>query len=265
MPMHQIWRTWWCSSRAAFCKAASMGSSDRGAVVAARNNSQWCDAVCRSHGLPGSFAPDAWTNPRRTPPYYPDAVTLQPAAGPETILARVDTTSGCTIKDSFSCLDLSGLGFHVLFDAEWIYRPARPSRATATVRSGWVRVATSASLALWEKAWAANDAAPGLFRPELLADESIVILGRMVADCIVAGAIANLAEDVVGVSNVFTTTSPEGDSWTSCVEAIAERFPGRPIVGYESGATLVAAQRCGFSSVGPVRVWSNGNDNHRDS
>ncbi len=96
--------------------------------------------------------------------------------------------------------------------------------------SRWIRVATSAALAQWETAWGADGASTGLFRPELLADESIVILGHMEADRIVAGAIANLAEDVVGVSNVFTT-EPESDPWTSCVEAIAAHFPDRPIVG----------------------------------
>jgi hypothetical protein len=189
-------------------------------------------------------------------------VTLQPEANAETILARVDAASGCTIKDSFSSLDLSRLGFRVLFDAEWISRPARKPRTPATRTSRWVRVATLPALAQWEDAWGADGGAPGLFRPDLLADESIVILGHVKADRIVAGAIANLADDVVGVSNVFTTTAQEGDPWASCVEAIAAHFPGRAIVGYESGPTLVAAHRCGFRSVGPLRVWANENASH---
>lgn len=45
---------------------------------AALNNAEWCDAMCRAHGLPGVFTPRAWTNPARTPLFYPDAVTLSP-------------------------------------------------------------------------------------------------------------------------------------------------------------------------------------------
>ena len=31
-------------------------------IRAARNNAQWCDAVCRAHGNPGEFHDDIWLN-----------------------------------------------------------------------------------------------------------------------------------------------------------------------------------------------------------
>jgi len=43
---------------------------------------EWCDALCRTHGIAGQFGMDFWSSSRRTPPYYPDAVTLSaPHAG----------------------------------------------------------------------------------------------------------------------------------------------------------------------------------------
>jgi hypothetical protein len=53
-------------------------SADRDELLraAAHNNAEWCDGVCRAHGLPSQFHTDAWVNPHRTPPLYPDAVTL---------------------------------------------------------------------------------------------------------------------------------------------------------------------------------------------
>ena len=48
-------------------------------AAAARNNAELCDLVSRAHGIDGAFASDAWTSPRRTPPFYPDAVTLERA------------------------------------------------------------------------------------------------------------------------------------------------------------------------------------------
>src|SRR5919199_2699420 len=78
--------------------------------VAARNNAEWCDAFCRTHGIAGRFDDDAWWSAVRTPPFYPDAVTLMPGADAGRILARVDGGPGCSIKDSFSDLDLSGEG-----------------------------------------------------------------------------------------------------------------------------------------------------------
>ena len=45
-------------------------------AAAARNNAEWCDTVCRVNGCAGRFGGDAWTTARRSPQYYPDAVTL---------------------------------------------------------------------------------------------------------------------------------------------------------------------------------------------
>jgi hypothetical protein len=36
-------------------------------LTAARNNAEWCDALCRTYGVTGVFHPDDWTSPERTP------------------------------------------------------------------------------------------------------------------------------------------------------------------------------------------------------
>ena len=69
-------------------------------------------------------------------------------------------------------------------------------------------------------------------------------------DDIVAGAIFNGDADVVGVSNVFGVTP-----WPGVVSFAHRQFAGATIVGYESGAALVAAQDAGFAVAGPLRVW----------
>src|SRR5689334_8375652 len=99
---------------------------------AVRNNAEWCDALCRGHGLPGVFSPHAWTNPKRTPLYYPEAVTLSADASAEEILAVIDTRPGSSVKDSFGCLDLAPYGFVILFEAQWIQHPAGPATAPFT-------------------------------------------------------------------------------------------------------------------------------------
>lgn len=66
-------------------------TTSRQALVraAARNNAEWCAAMCRAHGVAGEFGADAWAAAVRTPPYYPDAVTLEPATGREALVARI--------------------------------------------------------------------------------------------------------------------------------------------------------------------------------
>ncbi|MFY1655555.1 hypothetical protein ACN27J_32305 [Solwaraspora sp. WMMB762] len=93
--------------------------------AAACNNAGWCAAVSRSHGCPDTVDDAAWCSARRTPPYYPDAVTLRPDATPADILDRIDTTSpGCSVKDSFATLDLTPDGFVELFGDSGDGRPA---------------------------------------------------------------------------------------------------------------------------------------------
>lgn len=87
--------------------------------AAARNNAEWCAAMCRTHGVAGAFEGDAWATAERAPLHYPDAVTLEPGSDPDALVARVDTGSpGASVKDSFADLDLRGAGFRVLFEAQ---------------------------------------------------------------------------------------------------------------------------------------------------
>ncbi|NYI04707.1 hypothetical protein [Allostreptomyces psammosilenae] len=236
---------------------------DRWVRHAARNNAEWCDAVCRAHGRPGRFGATAWTNARRTPPLYPDAVTLDPAATASEVLAGVDVTSpGCSVKDSFGRLDLTAAGFEVLFEARWIVRdghdpatPAADGTPAADVR--WAPVRDAADLDAWQSAWAGGSGAGGPFRAELLERDDVVVLGGRRDGRIVAGAVANLSGDgaVVGVSNVFGDALGLDAAWSGVVAAVSRHFPGVAMVGYERGGDLRAALRHGWRAVGPLRVW----------
>ncbi|MEY2398900.1 MAG: double-stranded uracil-DNA glycosylase [Actinomycetota bacterium] len=89
---------------------------------AARANARWC----ASHGgIRGGWTDTYWYAPRRTAEFYPDAVTLHPAVDADEMLARVDLSTGASVKDSFGALDLAPHGFDVLFDAVWVRTAAR--------------------------------------------------------------------------------------------------------------------------------------------
>ena len=105
-------------------------------TAAARNNAEWCDTVCRAHGTPGTFGAGAWTTSRRSPPFYPDAVTLAPNVVGDHLLRCVDASVGCSVKDSFATLELASDGFRILFEADWIGRAGAPPRPEATRPAG---------------------------------------------------------------------------------------------------------------------------------
>lgn len=174
-------------------------------------NAAWCDLVCA-----GRFGPRAWTSPRRTPEYYPDAVTLTPDATAADILPFVDGSAGCSVKDSFATLELPG--FSILFEATWIgCGPGVPE-------PGWRRVA-------------------GHGFPH---DDSVAVLSRGPAM-----VVAHRGAGVVGLSNF---SGPAG-SWPGAVAAVASAFPGVPVAGYEHGDALRVALDHGARPLGPLRVW----------
>jgi hypothetical protein len=226
--------------------------------AAARNNAEWCEAMCRSHGLAGAFSPQAWTAAVRTPLFYPDAVTLAPAADAAELVHAIDTAApGASIKDSFADCDLSGYGFGVLFDAQWIWRPAGPPATASNL--AWEVVREPASLHEWALAWDGGDGNVELFRSALLEDAATFVLaGRSADGRVVAGAVASQSDQVVDVSNVFALDGDADAGWPGVLAVLDGLFPAVPVVGYEHGDDLAAAVRHGFEPIGPLRVWLHG-------
>lgn len=221
--------------------------------TAARNNAEWCDAFCRTYGIVGRFRADSWSSPVRTPPLYPDAVTLLPEVMVEKLLSGVDTSKGCSVKDSFAALDLTAAGFRPLFHAEWLHCASGNTRAAPG--RGWSTLATEQQLGEWESRWAGSPEAAGFFRPAVLVDEVIGVLARYDCGRIVAGAVANRSATVIGLSNVFDAAGDLESAWLGGAEAARALLGQMPVVSYDSGASLDAAHQAGFDSIGELVVW----------
>jgi hypothetical protein len=201
----------------------------------AANNAAWCHAFCASHGIVGTFDDGLWASATRTPPLYPDAVTLRADADAADVLAAVDDRPGCSIKDSFARLDLGGRGFAPRIRGSWFLFTGSRSAAP-----GWRDLATPDELAAWERAWSGAEAT-SFFRPSLLHDGTIRFLARFDGDAIVAGAIANRAAGLAGITNVF------GDgAWAAAASLAA---PDEPVGCWEVEAPPLAER------VGDLTVW----------
>jgi hypothetical protein len=222
--------------------------------AAAANNADWCALVCRTHGLETTLAADAWTSSSRTPPYYPDAVTLVPDLAIPDLLARIDNSSGCSIKDSFASLDLTTYGFQVLFEAQWLVRLPRPLPARASADT-WSIVKDADSFAKWERAWQRHHEEGDVLRAGLLDVSSVTVLAEWNDDGVVAGAVLNRSSEVVGISNFFADPLDVGASWGACIDFISTLFPEAFLAGYESEPSLIAQRSGAFEAVGPLRVW----------
>jgi hypothetical protein len=233
-------------------------------IRAARNNAEWCDAVCRADGNPGEFHDDIWINRNAVPRFYPNAGTLaepsprQLALIDELIATRLP--SGWAVKDSFSMLDLASRGFRRLFNAEWIYLSVSRMKDLASARTSerWEIVRDDLALTEWESAWsrsAGDTSKDRIFLPSLLDNKDVAVVAGFRDGLIVAGAIANRSDDVVGWTNFFAPVAEMFDHAVASLATIAQVFPGLPIVGYEHGDELRNAHALGFESLGPLRVW----------
>ena len=227
-------------------------------VLAARNNALWCDAVARSHGVVCTTDADAWTAATRTPPYYPDAVTLSPEAGEYDVLARVDDSDGCSVKDSWSRLDLSMEDFARLVVGEWVWLDPSVALVPAPART-WQRVTTADEMAGWVRAWASDPDAEAILRPSLLEEPGVHVLGTRGGDDpqspFVSGAIVNVTGEVAGLGNVFSHDGDPDLAWSAAAAAAREVVGGIPLVGWEAGASVDAAVAAGCETIGPLSVW----------
>ena len=232
------------------------------ATLCTLNNVEWCDAVCRSHGLAPQLGHQMWIQEQEGPPYYSNGITVS-RSGIENQYAAIENLKsalpqGFSIKDSFACLDLGASGFSPLFDAEWLWLDPASRDALDEKGAGWFKVESESELVRWEAAWAASGSPTEqrVFMPALLQEPRIAFFGCERDGQIAAGCAANRSRgDVVGFSNFFAPAAGRGSHRAKAVAVAAEHAPGWPVVGYDRGADLEGLLALGFRSVGPLKVW----------
>jgi hypothetical protein len=240
-------------------------------AAAVANNAAWCDAVCRSHGYPGTFGARVWTSPLHRLRLYPNAITVRPEATEAEAMAPVPPSVPFAVKDSFARLGLTPSGFRLLSEASWVACAPGPDGPPLDDGLSWAAVTSQGELSAWAKAWAGDE--PGdvpVFRPELLADPRCTVLAGRRERMVVAGCVVYAADGVAGISNLFNTGPlstgslstgslstgfPLAQVWSGARSAVAGMHPHLPLVGWEVGASLAAARLAGFRVLGPLRLW----------
>lgn len=216
---------------------------------AVSNNVEWCSLVSPSGGM-GDKSTGVWLASGTPAAFFPDAVTLRAGVSAADLGSALSDRPRCSVKDSFADVDLKPYGFRELFDANWI---ARIPALGVDDSTGWLCVTDPA----WLESWCTAAQLPEVLPLRLLGDPHVRVLAHRRDGVIVAGAIANRSDAVVGLSNVFEID--DCDSWGQIVAVVSHHFPELPIVGYESGGELAAALRSGFDVIGPLRVWAREN------
>jgi hypothetical protein len=206
----------------------------------------WYDALCALHGVPCGIEDDVWCAYSPPPPLHSTAKTVEPGARPDRALAAIAGKG--SIADSFGAFDLTGEGYRLLFEAQWIHRPAS-SVDSRHLPDGWSTLGTEPEL----RAWTSRHDTEAVLLPALLQRSAFRVIGKRHDDGYGAGAVLHLCTGVVDISNVWSASG--GVDWTALVGAATALFPGRALVGYANGAALEDASAAGFASLGPQRVW----------
>ena len=191
------------------------------------------------------------------PHLLPNLITLSPDARVQAAIRVLNDRMGpgWGIKDSFACLDLEQKGFQVVLAGSWYGREgsAQSAAGLPAVSPSGASVVTSASeLSQWLAAWdgGESDGVP-MFPPSLLEEEAIAFIHRIEDGTSVAGLVANLSDEVVGISNLFG----DGAALGACIDQAQGFADGRAVVGYGAPDEFEVLQPFGFSRLGPVRVW----------
>lgn len=220
--------------------------------IAVLNNIVWCGLVCETHGITAASGKHIWRTTSNAPIYYPDMITSSRLVTIEEVKDIISTNEVASVKDSFANLDMSPFGYELLFTADWIFHELIAK--WESVQAEWRQVTTENDLAEWTSAHGTQN----LIRYELLERKDVKIYMNKKKDNL-AGFIANLGANAIGISNVFSSVNRE-DLWSDISKIISNDFPGVPMVGYERGADLTAALQSGWITIGPLRVWVKSND-----
>lgn len=222
---------------------------------AALNNALWCDVVCRTHGADPRIDKDMWTCETRTPTLFPDAVSLTCEAPRRDLLARIDVSTGCSIKDSFSNLELEPFGFAVLFDATWLVLEV-PRSLGSSSELDWEVVVDVSQFIQWETAWRAHGST-GVLTPAILDVDGVSLVACRSNAEVIAGGVVTYRAGVIGLSNTFATSVPLSEAVSGVVDVAAASHPGVPVVTYERDDEAAPLMECGFTRAGALRVWTN--------
>ncbi|MDP5277187.1 hypothetical protein [Chengkuizengella axinellae] len=219
---------------------------------AVKNNIAWCEIVCDSHGVAHTSKEHLWGVFSKAPKYYPELITKSKYSSVEDINNYINKVTVSSIKDSFANLNLSPLGFEILFNAKWIFHEG--VHDSRSLHDKWRVINTEKDL----KKWTISSGLVDIIKPDILNENSVKIF-MYEQNNAVCGFIANLSANVVGVSNVFTTDHANEELWLDIPDIISTEFPGFPIVGYEHNENLIAANSAGWRSIGSLRVWIRSN------
>lgn len=196
------------------------------------NYIDWWKAVCQTHGIQTIYKDGVWCSVEDVPSYYPEMI----AANEESDLPFLEPHV-LTIVDSFAKFDIPG--FSKLFEAQWM-----TSTSVVPYSGEWRLLREKEGI----ERWLLESGLGGIILPTILDDAHAILFYKDGY----GGFSAYESQGVIGISNVFGV---EG-IYQEIPSLLANFFPEVPVVSYEAGDRLEEAILKGWTTLGPLNIWS---------
>jgi hypothetical protein len=222
-----------------------------------RNSEGLYASVFKAHGIDLKRNEELYYSTEKVPPLNSNVCTKSPLWHPDEIFTEIraraekEKWESWSIKDSFACLPLKEYGFEKLFDAQWLYIPAKTSHLREPHGLSFEPVLSDADLERWVRLWGEEE---NLYTSIMLGDPDLFfVIGREDGEERCA-ALLNRTDDVIGVSNFFPQ-SKIAERWSDLLHYIYEAWGPIDVVGYERKEILDALLPLGAENAGDLTIW----------
>jgi len=241
-------------------------------AACASNSADHSEAVLSALGSQGVRGASFCSNSHRFRIPHGHGITLR---GPEfadehlsavrDLLSRRLEGQTTVIADSWSALDLTGLGFQVLFRDPWLYRQPGPPPTIPRPEGLLIeRVTTPEHLAEFEAASCEGFGAPdfsvigphGFYAASLVEDPHMIFFTGRVNGRVAAGAMAHVSDGLAGVNTLFTLAGSRGRGYGEAMAwAATLARPDLPAMTTASEMSERIFRRMGYVEIGQRTAW----------
>lgn len=238
----------------------------------ASNSADHSEVVLSALGSQGVSGASFWSNSHTFRIPHGHGITLgspeysdEHLSAVRNLLSRRPEGQTTVITDSWSALDLSGLGFEVLFTDPWLYRPPGPPPVIPRPDGLLIeRVTAADDLAQFEAASCDGFGSPdisvigphGFYAAALIETPRMTFFTGRVNGRVVAGAMAHVSDGLAAVNTLFTLAEFRGRGYGAAMAWTATLArPDLPAMTTASEMSDRIFRRMGFMEIGQRTVW----------
>jgi GNAT superfamily N-acetyltransferase len=241
-------------------------SSDVKLEIAIRNFVDHCQAIPTALGSPGTRTPYFAANQHTLDIPYPNGITIGGVENSQSHIVQIQQLMAARppnaktgVVDAYPNLDLTPLGFEMMFDSPWAYREPTEPNPPPQIDRPIETVRTPEQLLKFDRAAAIGFGQPHadtVYSNPLLNDDRYRFCFIRQSGEVVAGVQTFTNEESVGIYTLFTLADHQRKGYAAALvyEALA-RAPGLPAITNPNDNSDRVFESNGFTRIGTRTIW----------